>query len=102
MKDGSPPPETDPADNRKRRPKPLTKTRLRRGEIARKEGFFARHAEFIDFLSTAHGDAEDFLCDLAGEEFTVQGNLSGRANDPDRDRGERQEARGQRRPGRKR
>jgi len=46
---------------------PLTKTRLRRGEIAREKPELIRCAEIIDFVPPVHGDVEDILFDVAGE-----------------------------------
>ena len=45
----------------------LTKTRLRRGEIAREKPELIRCAEIIDFVPPVHGDVEDILFDVAGE-----------------------------------
>jgi hypothetical protein len=47
---------------------PLTKTRLRRGEIAREKREPIQSAEIIDFLPAVHGDVEDILFDLSGED----------------------------------
>ena len=47
---------------------PLTKTRLRRGEIVREKSDPTRYAEIIDFLPAVHGDVEDILCDLSAED----------------------------------
>ncbi|KPL10671.1 hypothetical protein AMJ85_05380 [candidate division BRC1 bacterium SM23_51] len=51
---------------------PLTKTRLRRGQIAREKNYPPHCPEIIDFLPAVHGDAEDLLCDLSEEEMTVE------------------------------
>lgn len=72
MKSGRHPRETNPADDGTKRSKPLTKTRLRRGEIAREKNYPPQCPEIIDFLPAVHDDIEDLLCDLAGEEFTVE------------------------------
>ena len=48
-------------------PKPLTKTRLRRGEIRREKTEPARTAQIIDFLPAVHSDIENLLCDLSGD-----------------------------------
>ena len=47
-------------------PKPLTKTRLRRGEIGRARREPTQTAQIIDFVPPVHGDVEDILCDLSG------------------------------------
>jgi len=57
--------EPDPAADQ---PGPLTKTRLRRGEIGRKKTD-PPCAEIIDFLPAVHGDVEDILCDVSGDEL---------------------------------
>ena len=47
-------------------PKPLTKTRLRRGEIGRAMRQPTPTAQIIDFFPPVHSDVEDILCDLSG------------------------------------
>jgi len=60
-----------PADGGHRQaPTPLTKTRLRCGEIALDRSHARRRAREIESLSSAHGEIEDLLCDLSGEDFT--------------------------------
>jgi len=49
-------------------PQPLTKTRLRRGEIGREKPEALRCAEIIDFVPPVHGDVEDILFDLAADD----------------------------------
>jgi len=46
---------------------PVTKTRLRRGEIRREKTEPARTAQIIDFLPAVHSDIENLLCDLSGD-----------------------------------
>jgi len=46
---------------------PMTKTRLRRGEIGREKNLPDQSAEIIDFLPPVHGDIEDLLCDLSDD-----------------------------------
>jgi hypothetical protein len=47
--------------------RPVTKTRLRRGEVGRKKPPLPV-AEIVDVVPPVHGDIEEYLCDLSRDE----------------------------------
>jgi len=58
-------------------PGPLTKTRLRRGKIARKKPEASRYGAICDFLTPSQAEVENLLYDLSTGSSPAQSGPNG-------------------------